>query len=139
MSKYDGEELVVCPLHKSAFKHTCAVVVSGDGPNFCGHALLHVGDSWYFHIAGGYKIPKFMHESGYMRYLKENNKHEIRRWFIKLPDPEGAHAKLHEMINKRWLWGILPNNCATFVEEVLQAGGSHAGVYLNCPTMEPFT
>jgi len=138
MPKYEGEEMLICPVHTSDFKHTCAVIVSGDGPNFCGHALLHVGDSWYFHIAGGYKVPKFMHESGYMRYLKENNKREIRRWIVKLPNPDGAHSKLHELINKRWLWGILINNCATFVEEVLRAGGSNAGVYLNCPSMEPF-
>lgn len=139
MAKYEGDEMVVCPLKTSDFKHTCAVLVSGDGPNFCGHALLHVGDNWYFHVAGGYSIPKFMGEAGYQRYLRENDKKEIRRWIIRLPNPEGAHAKLDALVNRKWLWGILVNNCVTFVEEILQAGGSNAGVYLNCPSMESFT
>jgi hypothetical protein len=101
---------------------------------------LHIGGSWswYVHIAGFYKVPKFMHESGYKRYLKENGKREIRRWIVKLPNPQGAHKKLHELIEKPWLWGIVAHNCASFVEEVVQAGGSKAGVYLNCPIAEPF-
>jgi hypothetical protein len=90
------------------------------------------------HIAGFYKMPKFMHESGYRRYMKENGKREMRRWPIKLPNPRGAHEKLHELIEKPWLWGILAHNYASFVEEVVQAGGSKAGIYLNCPIAEPF-
>jgi hypothetical protein len=141
MSKpYEGAQMIVCPLEESDFQHVCAVVVSGDGVNACGHTLLHIGGSWswYVHIAGFYKVPKFMHESGYKRYLKENGKREIRRWIVKLPNPQGAHKKLHELIEKPWLWGIVAHNCASFVEEVVQAGGSKAGVYLNCPIAEPF-
>ena len=136
---YDGDVMILCPLDLTDFRHTCAVVVSGDGVNACGHTLLHIGDSWYVHIAGVYKMPKFMHESGYMRYLKENGKREIRRWNIKLPNPQGAYGKLEELIGKPWLWGVLPHNCASFVEEVVRAGGSKAGMYFNCPTAEPFT
>lgn len=136
---YEGDEMILCPLDITDFKHTCAVIVSGDPGNFCGHALLHVGNSWYFHVAGFYKVPKFLHESGYQRYLKETGKREIRRWIVKIPDPRGAHQKLHELLKKPWLWLLLPNNCTTFVEEVLQAGGSKAGMYLNCPAAEPFT
>jgi hypothetical protein len=73
-----------------------------------------------------------------MRYLKETGKHEIRRWIIKLPTPRGAHQKLHDLMTEQWLWLVLPNNCASFVEEVLQAGGSKAGMYFNCPSAEPF-
>lgn len=135
---YDGDEMILFPLHSSDFKHTCAVIVSGDGPNLCGHALLHVGNSWYFHVAGRNSLPKFMHESGYQRYLKENGKREIRRWIVKLPNPQGAHLKLHELLKKNWLWLAVPNNCASFVEEVVQAGGSNAGMYFNCPAAEPF-
>jgi hypothetical protein len=141
MSKpYEGAQMIVCPLEESDFQHVCAVVVSGDGVNACGHTLLHIGGSWswYVHIAGFYKVPKFMHESGYKRYLKENGKREIRRWIVKLPNPQEAHKKLHELIEKPWLWGIVAHNCASFVEEVVQAGGSKAGVYLNCPVAEPF-
>ena len=137
---YEGAKMIVCPLEESDFHHVCAVVVSGDGINACGHTLLHIGNSWswYVHIAGFYNAPKFMHESGYRRYLKENSKRELRRWPIKLPNPKRAHEKLHELIEKPWLWGILAHNCASFVEEVVQAGGSKVGIYLNCPIAEPF-
>lgn len=135
---YEGDRMILCPLDITDFKHTCAVVVSGDGPNFCGHTLLHIGDRWYVHVAGGYSVPKFMHADGYQRYLKENGKREIRRWIVKLPNPQGAHQKLHELLEKPWLWAILPHNCASFVEEIVQAGGSKAGMYFNCPSVEPF-
>ncbi len=135
---YEGDEMILCPLDYTDFKHTCAVIVSGDGPNFCGHALLHVGDAWYFHVAGRNSLPKFMHESGYQRYLKETGKREIRRWIVKLSNPRGAHEKLHDLMEKRWLWLVLPNNCTSFVEEVVRAGGSKAGMYFNCPSAEPF-
>jgi hypothetical protein len=139
MSKpFDGDAMILCPLDLTDFKHTCAVIVSGDGVNACGHTVLHIGDSWYVHIAGFYKAPKFMHESGYQRYLRESGKREIRRWIVRLPNPAGAHRKLEELIAKPWLWGILPHNCASFAEEVLQAGGSKAGMYFNCPSVEPF-
>lgn len=136
---YHGDEMIICPLDFTDFKHTNAVIVSGDGINICGHTLLHVGDAWYFHVAGVYAIPRFMHESGYQRYLKENGKREIRRWIVDLPNPKGAHLKLHELLKKPWLWAVLPHNCASFVEEIVKAGGSKAGMYLNCPTAERFS
>jgi hypothetical protein len=79
-----------------------------------------------------------MREDGYMRYLKESGKHEIRRWLLRIPNPAAAHAKLEELLTKQWQWGILPHNCANFVEEVVKAGGSDAGMYFNCPAAEPF-
>lgn len=79
-----------------------------------------------------------MREDGYMRYLKENGKHEIRRWIVKIPNPADAHAKLEELLTQRWRWLVLPHNCVAFVEEVVKAGGSDAGMYLNCPAAEPF-
>jgi hypothetical protein len=97
-----------------------------------------VGDAWYFHVAGFYKVPKYMHESGYQRYIKENNKREIRRWPIRLTNPRGAHEKLHELLETKWFWGVVVHNCATFVEQVLEAGGSKAYQMFNCPSAEPF-
>jgi hypothetical protein len=67
-----------------------------------------------------------------------DGKHEIRRWRIQIPDPAGAHRKLEELLAKQWRWLVLPNNCTSFVEEVVQAGGSKAGMYFNCPSVEPF-
>jgi hypothetical protein len=135
---YDGDAMHQCPLKPFDFQHTRAVIVSGYGINFCGHAMLYTGGGWYFHVAGKYDVPKFMREDGYMRYLHENGKHEIRRWIIKIPNPAGAHAKLEELLTKQWRWLLLPNNCVSFVEEVVKAGGSNAGMYFNCPSVEPF-
>lgn len=135
---YIGDDMVRSPLKRSDFQHACAVIVSGDSINICGHALLHIGDGWYFHVAGKYDLPKFMNEDGYMRYLRENGKREIRRWIVKLTNPAGAQRKLEELLAKKWRWLVLPNNCTTFVEEVVRAGGSNAGMYFNCPAAEPF-
>jgi len=137
---YEGAAMILCPLEVSDFQHVCAVIVSGHKVNPCGHTLLHIGKSWswYVHIAGPYKLPKFIPESNYMRYLKENGKREIRRWQIKLPNPKGAHDKVHELIEKPWFWGVVAHNCTSFAEEVVQAGGSNAGQYFNCPIAEPF-
>jgi hypothetical protein len=135
---YLGEIMHQCPIKPFDFKMTRAVIVSGVPGNFCGHCILHTGGGWYFHVDGGYNRPWFIREEGYMRYLKENGKHEIRRWIIHIPNPAGAHAKLEELLTKQWLWGILIHNCASFVEEVVKAGGSNAGMYFNCPSVEPF-
>jgi hypothetical protein len=125
---YEGASMFISPLELSDWRHVCAVIVSGHKLNKCGHTLLHVGESWswYVHIAGPYNLPKFIPESNYMRYLKENNKREIRRWDIKLPNPKGARDKLHELIDKPWFWGGIVNNCTSFVEDVVRAGGSNA-------------
>ncbi|WP_313030579.1 MCP four helix bundle domain-containing protein [Massilia alkalitolerans] len=80
----------------------------------------------------------WMPESNYTRYLKENGKHEVRRWPIKLPYPKGAHEKLHELTQKPWLWGAVVHNCTSSAEEVVRAGGSKAVQYFNCPIAEPF-
>ncbi|TFW27941.1 hypothetical protein [Massilia horti] len=141
MSKpYEGAAMLVCPLELSDFQHVCAVIVSGHKVNPCGHTLLHIGKSWswYVHISGPYNLPKFMPQSNYMRYLKENGKREIRRSPIKLPNPKGAHEKLHELIEKPWIWGAVVHNCTSFEEEVVRAGGSNAGQYFNCPIAERF-
>lgn len=137
---YEGASMLVCPLELSDFQHVCAVIVSGHKVNPCGHTLLHVGESWswYVNIAGPYKLPKFIPESNYKRYLKENGKREIRRWHIKLPNPKGSHDKLHELMDKPWLWGAVVHNCTSFAEEVVRAGSSKAGQYFNCPIAEPF-
>jgi len=133
-----GDVMLHNVIRPADFKHCCAVIVSGDGLNFCGHTLLHTGGGLYFHVAGFNEVPRLMSEAGYRRYLREGGKHEIRRWPIRIPDPEGAHKKLGELLAKRWQWLLLPNNCSSFAEEVVQAGGSKAGHYLNCPSIEPF-
>ena len=137
---YEGEVMHQCMIRPFDFEHTHAVVVSGDKWNPCGHAILNAGGfaGWYFHVAGRYIVPRYMRPNDYKRYLTENGKHEIRRTVVKIPNPIGAHRKLEELLSTPWFWGGLPHNCASFLEAVVQAGGSKAGLYFNCPTLEAF-
>jgi len=32
-------------------------------------------------------------------------------------------------------WGVLPNNCVAFVEEIIAAGGGNWNSYSNCPAV----
>jgi hypothetical protein len=144
---YEGELLDYCPADLD-FTLTQAVVVSGASWNPCGHMILCAGTSsdtsWYFHIAGQgiselagiYAYPKFMREAGYNRYLDENGKSEIRRLDAQISNPAGAYNKLMDLMNKKWFWRILPNNCATFVKEIISAGGGNLRVLFNCPDQE---
>lgn len=139
---YEGDELNACLRRPFDFRLTTAVVVSGDTGNFCGHTLLRVGgpDGFYFHTAGGVRSrPKMMTELGYRRYLRETRKRELYRRTVEIKDPEGAQRKVDELMAKPWLWLMIPHNCATFVETIVQAGGSDAGLYLNCPAWENFS
>jgi hypothetical protein len=117
---YKGEVMHQCLLKPFDFKYTYAVVVSGDLPNPC-------------------DPPRYMLADSFSRYLKENEKIEIRRTYVKIPNPAGAHQKLEELLATWWAWGMLPHNCANFCEQVVQAGGSKAGLYFNCPVAERFT
>jgi hypothetical protein len=143
---YEGEVLTYCPGDLD-FSVVYAVVVSGTFPNPCGHALLYVPKAYaidksggsYFQVAGAYTLPLILQdEEEYKRYLKENGKREIRRYAVSLPDPGGAARRLEELMMKKWFWGVLPHNCAAFVEDVVRAGGSSAGLYSNCPRWERF-
>jgi hypothetical protein len=137
---YEGERLLECPGKGFDFSKTYAVVVSGSGPNFCGHLLLNTGGIGgdYFHVAGIRTEPRMMTEQGYRRYLKEAGKKELKRFQVTISNPVAATLKLEQLTSEKWTWGVLPHNCASFVEEVVQAGGSTAGLYSNCPALEDF-
>jgi hypothetical protein len=99
--------------------------------------LLSAGH-FYFHVAGWDDPPRYMLADSFPRYLKETGKREIRRTYVKIPNPDGAHRKLEELLATNWQWKILPHNCATFCEEIVQAGGNKSKLYFNCPIAEPF-
>jgi hypothetical protein len=144
---YEGDILLECPSNLD-FTVTQAVVVSGASWNPCGHMIFCTGsnsdDARYFHVAGAgfgeiygvYAYPKFMDESGYQRYLHENGKHEIRRRDVNFTNPTAAYNKLMSMMEDKWIWGVLPHNCATFAKEIVTAGGGDLSVVLNCPDEE---
>jgi hypothetical protein len=103
---YLGEHLYHCPRVPYNWRQTQVIVVSGDGPNFCGHALLSAGD-YYFHIDGRNDRPFYLNEAGYRRFLKENNKREIQRKWIPLRDPDGAQKRLEELSVKNWRFYVV--------------------------------
>lgn len=129
---YKGNHLFHCSIVPFHWRHTYLIVVSGSGPNFCGHTLIKAG-FYYFHVDGLNVRPYYMDEAGYRRYLKENDKRELQRKWVPLSNPEGAQRKLEELSAKNWRWLVLPNNCASYVEEIFKAGGSRFNNLLNCP------
>jgi hypothetical protein len=131
---YKGEHMYNCRAVPFDWKNASLIVVSGSKPNPCGHALARAGN-YYFHIDGAREYPWYMAHAGYLRYLKENEKTELRRMQVRLAKPEAAQRKLEELSAKRWTWLLLPNNCASFVEEIFAAGGSNVSTWTNCPAM----
>jgi hypothetical protein len=137
---YNGEHLSRCPERAFEFTHDASiVVVTGDGPNFCGHGLLNTNNcgGWYFHVTGEvYTQPWFMDAQGYGRYMRENGKQEIRRIPLLIKEPKKAREKLMDLLSQKWLWMGIPHNCVTFVETVASAGGSAFELRWNCPGPE---
>lgn len=74
-----------------------------------------------------------MNQKGYERYLYENNKIELKRVRVKIPNPQKAKRKLKQLTYQRWTWMVLPNNCVHYVEEILQAGGCDFNLKSYCP------
>jgi hypothetical protein len=135
---YDGEIMDACGTFEIDCSRVAVVAVSGSGPNVCGHLLLATnsgGNNVYFHVAVVRGNPKYMTENGYQRYLKENGKSEIRRRHLSLPNPSAATVYLEDLMANTWTWGALPNNCVSFVEEVIHAGGGEWSSYSNCPSV----
>ena len=137
---YTGEVMHQCMATPFDFRNAYAVVVSGAKWNPCGHMLINTGGraGYYFHVAEVRGFPRYMREGGFQRYLKDEQKKEVRRALVPLPNPDGAQRRLEQLLAEKWTWFVLPHNCAAFVEDVFQAGGSSAGLYLNCPSAENF-
>jgi hypothetical protein len=130
---YEGEPLTYCPVNLD-LSRVEMIVVSGSGINAAGHALLYVPkQGLYFQIAGVYTYPTMMDELGFKRYLTENSKRILGRNIYSLPSPAGAYNELMLSTSKKWVWGGVINNCATFVQDIIRAGGSSATIS-NLPT-----
>lgn len=131
---YQGDSGLMAPTKFHNFDNAFAVVVSGSGPNACGHLLLFV-DGQYFHVIRLRSYPNTMNQAQYDRYLTENNKTELERVKITVPNPTAATNELNRLLKKKWTWGGVPHNCVAFVEQVVQAGGSKFGLFFNCPAI----
>jgi hypothetical protein len=135
---YEGELLRLCPAQMFKFGATYAVIVSGMKTNPYGHMLLNTGGpgGTYFQVSEFHGQPRFMNESQFQRYLKEQDKYIITVVPIQIPYPEKAQLKLETLLSEKWLWGVVVHNCETLVEEIVMAGGGpklHRGL-LSLPT-----
>jgi hypothetical protein len=116
------------------------LIVSGSGPNLAGHMLMELpasagGTKSVFHIAGLRDFPFWMKSTDYGRYLKDNKKTELGRKYISLPKPADAEKYLNKAIVTKWTWGGIVNNCVSFCEEYIEAGGSKWSMRTNMPTL----
>jgi hypothetical protein len=134
---YEGEKLDSCGILDVDLTKIAVVAVSGSGPNVCGHLILFAPShgGMYFHVAGINAYPRYMTQTGFQRYLRENSKRELRRRYLALPDPDGAYRRLEGLLARTWLWGLIPHNCVAFVEDVISAGGGGWSSYSNCPAV----
>lgn len=134
---YDGEELRACHINLFRNKDFNLIVVSGSPGNVCHHALINFGGryGYYAHVAGHvYYKPAFMDEHQYQRYLRENSKNELLRRPLMITNSHNFFFQLEQLLSKKWFWGILIHNCASFVIELARAGGVELPIPVNCPT-----
>ena len=137
---YLGQHMVQCSRVPFNFRMVEVFIVNGvklngHPVNPCGHAILRAGH-YYFHIDGPVEHPWYLDEAGFKRYLNENDKTVERRILAVLPNPDGARRKMDQLMANDWRWWGVLHNCATFVEEILAAGGwPHLRSYGNCPKL----
>lgn len=80
---FAGSEINICDPNAFSSGRGEVVIVSGDFPNLCGHALLNVVGYGFLHIAGSNARPR--HLKNFMefeRYVSENKKTVLGRYFF---------------------------------------------------------
>lgn len=140
---YTGEILRACDLNLFRNKDFAYVIVSGSSSNPCGHMLLNFGGlhGYYAHAGADfgidirYKVPRYMDQSGYERYLLEHGKKELYRESFLVPNPPAALLKLEQLLSEKWPYKLLWDNCVTFVEVIARAGGATFQMPINCPVL----
>lgn len=105
--------------------HHSIYLVGVSGKTVFGHGLLCVRD-YYFHVDEAWGIyPKWMQHQDYQRYLLENKKEEwFRLWIPDITKPQAALHELKKRLKKIYVWTPIANNCVSFAEYVIEAGGS---------------
>lgn len=133
---YEGDILEHCYEDLFDFSNTSAVIVSGDWPNQFGHMLLctGLGEKRIYAqvVAAIYARPRYMTQAGYVRYLLELHKHEIRRMPVVIKDQSAALLALERALSQPRTWWAVVHNCESFVEDIVVAGGGpklHTGVF----------
>lgn len=133
------------------FSQVSVVFVDNVGDfNPCGHVLLYVGGGFghYFHkpglsvgfdgkldLKGEGPLKQSVHYfdgTEFSKYLSTDGKKETYRIKINLSNPDKAKAELENYLSSPTWYLLLPQNCVTFVENILIAGG-HSGNLNQCP------
>jgi hypothetical protein len=137
VSTINGSEMDACDVKLFRFKEVYLIVVTGQGPNICGHSLLNFGgkDGFYVHVTGIVEKPRIMSESQYQTYLRAYTKQELLREKINLGFPEKSISYLEKLLSEDWNYKLLFHNCSHFVEKILQAGGYSIYIPTHCPIM----
>lgn len=99
------------------------VYITAPNPNPYGHVLLGLGDKGYIHINALYDKPQYIPVEAFNDYLNEQGRVVLGVQQVYVPDIEKAREKLRELCNQSWLWRLYWNNCVSFADTVLHAGG----------------
>lgn len=128
---------VVQPLCPFAFTFTDVNVtyVHKGNLNVFGHTLLCFGTNiGYIHVDSVYGYPKLIPAADFDRYLRENGKKVLHRFYVQdLSDPAAALAEAERLRLIKWLWLGVPHNCVAFAEQILGKGGSKWTSKTNLP------
>lgn len=117
------------------WRNTEIVIVTGDMPNPCGHMILSV-DRNYYHFDGPKPIDfprRLGTHTDYLSYLSRTNKYELMRRKASISFPDKAEKRLNELLTSKWWYGLFTHNCASFVKEILNAGGNWDAFMEICP------
>lgn len=71
----------------------------------------------------------------YLEYLSANSKQEVYRVEVPFTNPAGLKDYISKITSEKWRWLGIPNNCYSFVEEVLDSAGAIGSYHktFNCP------
>jgi hypothetical protein len=131
---YDGKIMVGIPLPKDLRWAETRLILM-EGSTLCGHAVLQIGD-YYFHFAGPSRVeyPKMFTAGEFKAYLSQRGKHVIGYYNMDIAFPKLAEAELRNLLDRKWQTFVIAHNCATFVKEIIYAGGNRRPFQESCPT-----
>ncbi len=104
-------------------KEFTIVYITAPNPNPYGHVLLGLGDKGYIHINALYDRPQYIPVEAFNDYLNEQGRVVLGVQQVYVPDMKKAREKLSELCHQSWLWRLYWNNCVSFADTVLHAGG----------------
>ena len=109
---FDGDTIKSKAMPSVSCSSVAIIIVTGITP--CGHMLLNTGgkEGWYFHVTDfGIKYPKFMGYTGYLRYMRENEKREFARVPVSLANPAMGESELSNLLMRQWFYDPMERNC----------------------------